>query len=477
MATVEKVRRAYNAMKSLGISEENVKPVLKRLLKLYNKNWQLIEEDNYRTLADAIFEYEDDKNAEGEMEPALKKQQRGNGEDKVLSKDKGKRVVCEEELDDPDSRDNGNAVVPWEGQPIDHSSQAHSSHICTGSVNPSRDEATVVAKSEPKMVFNTIEDITKGSEKVKISLVDETGNEDLPHFLYFRDNVTYEAAYVHVSLARIADEDCCSDCRGDCLSPSIPCECAGSTGGEYAYTKEGLLTQDFLKTCLSAESLDMKHAVYCKDCPLERAKNADLPGKCKGHISKKFIKECWRKCGCDMRCGNRVVQRGITRKLQVFVTSENKGWGVRAFEELPQGAFVCEYVGEILTNMELYDRNTQSGADKERHAYPVLLDADWSTEENLKDEEALCLDATKCGNVARFINHRCADANLIDIPVQVETPDRHYYHVAFFTRRKVEALEELTWDYGIDFSDTGHPIKAFRCRCGSKFCRDIKRRR
>lgn len=57
----EKVRRAYNAMECLGVSAKNVKPALKRLLKLYDKNWQLIEEDNYRTLADAIFEYEDDE--------------------------------------------------------------------------------------------------------------------------------------------------------------------------------------------------------------------------------------------------------------------------------------------------------------------------------------------------------------------------------------------------------------------------------
>lgn len=47
-------------MKNLGISPETVSPVLKNLLKLYNKNWELIEEDNYRTLADAIFEYADD---------------------------------------------------------------------------------------------------------------------------------------------------------------------------------------------------------------------------------------------------------------------------------------------------------------------------------------------------------------------------------------------------------------------------------
>lgn len=56
-----KVVGAFKAMKSLGIDSEVVKPVLKRLLKLYNKKWELIEEDNYRTLADAIFEAADEK--------------------------------------------------------------------------------------------------------------------------------------------------------------------------------------------------------------------------------------------------------------------------------------------------------------------------------------------------------------------------------------------------------------------------------
>lgn len=50
---------AFRAMKALGISEDKVKPVLKRLLKLYNKNWDLIEEENYRPLIDAIFDYEE----------------------------------------------------------------------------------------------------------------------------------------------------------------------------------------------------------------------------------------------------------------------------------------------------------------------------------------------------------------------------------------------------------------------------------
>lgn len=54
-----RVKKAFRAMKSIGISEEKVKPILKSLLKLYDKNWELIEEENYRALADAIFENED----------------------------------------------------------------------------------------------------------------------------------------------------------------------------------------------------------------------------------------------------------------------------------------------------------------------------------------------------------------------------------------------------------------------------------
>lgn len=319
-----------------------------------------------------------------------------------------------------------------------------------------------------------ISDIAKGLEIVRIPLVAETCNEDLPKFTYIPQNVIYQNAYVHISLARISDEDCCSNCSGDCLSLSIPCACTRETGGEFAYTQQGLLKEEFLSACMSMKKgPSEEHLVYCQDCPIERSNNEYSPEKCKGHIVRKFIKECWRKCGCSMQCRNRIVQRGITCKLQVFLTHGLKGWGLRTLQDLPKGTFVCEYVGEILTNTELYERNMQSSSS-ERHTYPVTLDADWGSERVLRDEEALCLDATFCGNVARFINHRCFDANLIDIPVEVETPDRHYYHLAFFTTRDVSASEELTWDYGIDFNDHNHPIKAFHCCCGSEFCRDVK---
>lgn len=69
---------------------------------------------------------------------------------------------------------------------------------------------------------------------------------------------------------------------------------------------------------------------------------------------------------------------------------------------------------------------------------------------------------------------RCVDANLVEIPVEMETPEDRYYHLAFFTTRRIERFADLTWEYGIDFGDAGHPVKAFKCCCGSKFCRYVK---
>ncbi|XP_010323065.1 probable inactive histone-lysine N-methyltransferase SUVR2 isoform X1 [Solanum lycopersicum] len=322
-----------------------------------------------------------------------------------------------------------------------------------------------------------VTDITRGQEEVMISLVNEVNDKIPPSFNYIAHNVVFQNAYLNFSLARIGDDNSCSTCSGDCLSLSTPCACAYETGGNFAYTKEGLVIEELLKESISMNRDPKKHCqFFCKECPLERSKNEDIIEPCKGHLVRNFIKECWWKCRCDKQCGNRVVQRGISRKLQVFMTPDGKGWGLRTLEDLPRGAFICEYVGEVLTNAELFDRVSQSH-NREEHSYPVLLDADWGSEGVLKDEDALCLDATFFGNVARFINHRCFDSNMVEIPVEIETPDHHYYHLAFFTTRKVKALEELTWDYGIDFDDHEHPVKAFKCQCGSKFCRNMKRPR
>ncbi|KAL8048251.1 hypothetical protein ABFX02_07G052600 [Erythranthe guttata] len=324
-------------------------------------------------------------------------------------------------------------------------------------------------------------DITNGQESNEISLINEVNEDQCPKFNYISKNVIYQNANVRFSLANISEQNCCSNCFGDCLSLQMPCNCAGKSDSEFAYTPGGVLKESFLDNFVLGNDFVQKHNLfYCQDCPLERPNDTKLSVPCNGHITRKFIKECWIKCRCSFKCGNRVVQRGITAKLQVFMTAERKGWGVRTLEEIPKGAFVCEYVGEVVTTKEQFGRDVRKNSG-DLQTYSVLLDAGWSCKGILKDEDALCLDATVYGNVARFINHRCFDANLVDIPVEVETPDHHYYRLAFFTKRKVNALEELTWvscshfircfiyDYGFDFNDND-----FECRCGSKLCRDRK---
>ncbi|KAG6761704.1 hypothetical protein POTOM_034933 [Populus tomentosa] len=341
--------------------------------------------------------------------------------------------------------------------------------------------------SEPQMMEAVLQkkypiylkDISRGEDNIPVPLVNESSTLELPDFIYIKNNMVYQGGHVDFSLARISEDNCCAQCLGDCLSSDLPCACAAETGGEFVYTQKGMLKEEFLDEAI-AVSLDpqRKHFYYCEICPLQnepRSRYGKIK-RCKGHLTRKFIKECWNKCGCNKKCGNRVVQRGIQVALQVFAAPEGKGWGVRSVNALKKGTFICEYVGEIVTNQELYERNNERAAKKERHTYPVLLDADWGSERILEDEEALCLDATEFGNIGRFINHRCYDSNLIEIPVEVETPDHHYYRHAFFTTRGIEPMEELTWDYGIQFDDKHHPIKAFKCKCGSTGCRDKKRR-
>ncbi|CAH1447249.1 unnamed protein product [Lactuca virosa] len=280
---------------------------------------------------------------------------------------------------DPDTKD-----MPSDTNGSVNESQRVTEDDCENGVHNNTESVSDVIRST-----HDVNDIAKGQESVIISLVNDVNNECPPSFHYIPQNAVFQNAYVNFSLARISDDNCCSTCFGDCLTSSTVCACALQSGGEFAYTKEGLVKETLLDECIKMNRDPQKHCLF-------------------------------------------YLQRGIQRKLQVFMTPGGKGWGLRTLEDLPK-------------------------------------------ESELKDEEALCLDATYYGNVARFINHRCWDPTLVEIPVEVENPDHHYYHLAFFTTRKVKALEELTWDYGIDFDDETHPVKAFRCRCGSRFCRNNKR--
>uniref|UniRef100_H2YWN1 SET domain-containing protein n=1 Tax=Ciona savignyi TaxID=51511 RepID=H2YWN1_CIOSA len=60
------------------------------------------------------------------------------------------------------------------------------------------------------------------------------------------------------------------------------------------------------------------------------------------------IYECNPKCKCNSQCKNRVVQKGLQCRLQLFKT-QKKGWGIRCLDDIANGAFVCIYTGKIQT--------------------------------------------------------------------------------------------------------------------------------
>lgn len=300
--TDERVRKACETTRELKIPDEKTLSVLKKLLQENGENWTLIKLDNYTALIDAIYSLDDEQ--EEEEEDKKKNETLSNA-------NRGKHVF--DSAPSGALKKQGKNVVVGTDSPATLKRKYETRSAASGS---STEEAQkhpsngVVRKKKYKTI---IRDITKGSESVEISLVDEVGTEQVPKFTYIPHNIVYQSAYVHVSLARISDDDCCASCKGDCLSADFPCACARETGGEYAYSKDGLLKEEFLDTCLKMKKApDSFSKFYCQDCPLERD-----DGKCEGHLIRKFIKECWRKCGCDMMCGNRVVQRGIRCQLQV----------------------------------------------------------------------------------------------------------------------------------------------------------------
>ncbi|XP_074995738.1 histone-lysine N-methyltransferase SETDB2 isoform X2 [Calonectris borealis] len=95
-------------------------------------------------------------------------------------------------------------------------------------------------------------------------------------------------------------------------------------------------------------------------------------------------------------------------------------------------------------------------------------DGDRTLLKNANEESIYVLDATKEGNVGRFLNHSCCP-NLFAQSVFVETHNRSFPWVAFFTNRHVKAGTELTWDYGYEAGSM--PEAEISCQCGVQKCR------
>ncbi|KAL3157789.1 hypothetical protein ABBQ32_012213 [Trebouxia sp. C0010 RCD-2024] len=178
---------------------------------------------------------------------------------------------------------------------------------------------------------------------------------------------------------------------------------------------------------------------------------------------------------------NRVVSQGLQLPLEVFKTSNGRGWGVRCSSEIPIGTFVCDYVGKLLTDHEadqssndeyLFDLDhfvsmaAEPSSDVDPKKLPPLPKAMYSNQ--TESEVHLVLDARVQGNVARFINHSCK-GNLVIQPVFTDGCNALLYRIALFASEEIPAFTELTYDYGYA-SGVVHN-RLLECKCGSEQCR------
>lgn len=155
-------------------------------------------------------------------------------------------------------------------------------------------------------------------------------------------------------------------------------------------------------------------------------------------------------CPCGETCSNQRFQRREYAAVAPFKTAR-KGWGLMALEDISPGQFVIEYVGEVIDSDELECRLSSSVAAREGgHMYFLTLTGD----------EAI--DASRKGNLARFINHSC-EPNCMTVKWQVLGE----LCVGIFAKEHIRAGSELSFDY--HFQRFG----AFKqqCFCGAPSCR------
>ncbi|KAF2323695.1 hypothetical protein GH714_036632 [Hevea brasiliensis] len=281
-------------------------------------------------------------------------------------------------------------------------------------------------------------DLTSGTEGIPVSLVNDVDEEKGP--AYF----TYFASVKYVKSFKLTEPSCGCNCHNACAPGDLNCSCIRKNGGDFPYTANGVLVS-----------------------------------------RRPLVHECGPTCPCIPNCKNRVTQTGLKVRLEVFKTKD-RGWGLRSWDPIRAGTFICEYAGEVIEKVKA--RQDGEGEDDDYvfdttrvyepfkwNCEPGLVEGDGNdTTEEYSIPSPLIISAKNVGNVARFMNHSC-NPNVFWQPVAYEQNSESYFHIAFFAMKHIPPMTELTYDYGTsrsdeaDGNDSLHGKK--KCLCGSPRCR------
>ncbi|XP_058741417.1 histone-lysine N-methyltransferase, H3 lysine-9 specific SUVH4-like [Vicia villosa] len=201
-----------------------------------------------------------------------------------------------------------------------------------------------------------------------------------------------------------------------------------------------------------------------------------------------IVVECGPQCGCGPNCGNKISQKDLNYRLEVYRTVK-KGWAVRTWDFIPSGAPVIEYIGVLsrddkldnsIINDYIFDidcLHTINGLDgRNKRIGDVILPKNKSYKKKVSEIEKdpeFCIDAGSFGNVSRFINHSC-EPNLFVQCVLSNHLDVRLARLMLFAAHDIPPYQELTYDYGYRLDsvvDSNGKIKQLQCHCGAKKCR------
>lgn len=146
-------------------------------------------------------------------------------------------------------------------------------------------------------------------------------------------------------------------------------------------------------------------------------------------LNRMLLIECGPRCVVGDRCTNRRFQKHENSSCNIFKT-EKKGYGLIATDFIPPGQFIMEYVGEVLNSKQFEKRANDYSKLMNAHYYFMALSSD------------CVIDATKKGNISRFINHSC-DPNAETQKWTVNGELR----IGFFSKKPISPDEEITFDY------------------------------
>ena len=161
-----------------------------------------------------------------------------------------------------------------------------------------------------------------------------------------------------------------------------------------------------------------------------------------------------RVCPCGDDCSNRPFQHLPQPKVKVQLT-ENRGYGLFLQQDVFEGDFIVEYMGEIVDEEECTRRLLACKGKNEPNFYLMEI------------TPSQIIDARFCGNNARFINSSCHPNCETQRWVDASTNETR---VGIFATEDIKSGTELTYDYNFAHFG-GEGTTSFTCFCGHPMCK------